>query len=62
MIRGINKENIIMDFLLDTNSVVYAREYGITEVIDGFLYYTYEGSFNDDEIEEIIELLNKEVL
>ncbi len=62
MIRGIKKDLIVMDFMENSNTLNYAREYGIEEVIDGFLYYTYEGSFNDDEINQIIDLLNKEVI
>ena len=61
MIRGIKKEQIITDFRENTNTFNYAKEYGIFEVIDSFLLFTYEGFFNDEEVEEIIDLLRKEV-
>ena len=61
MIRGIKKEQIVMDFIENTSTFDYAKEYGVFEVIDGFLYFTYEGNFTDEEIEEIIDLLEKEV-
>ena len=45
----------------NTNIFNYAKEYGIFEVIDSFLLFTYEGFFNDEEVGEIIDLLEKEV-
>ncbi len=59
MIRGIKKEQIIMDFMENTNTFNYAKEYGIFEVIDSFLYYNYEGNFTDEEVGQIIELLEE---
>lgn len=59
MIRGIKKETIIKNFKEDDNNLEFAREYGVNEVIDGHLYFTYEGKFSDDEIDNIIELLEK---
>ena len=38
MIRGISKKQFIEDMLMDTNSYMVAREYGLYEVIDGFLF------------------------
>ena len=61
MIRGIKKEQIIIDFMENTNIFNYAKEYGIFEVIDSFLLFTYEGFFNDEEVGEIIDLLEKEL-
>ena len=62
MIRGIKKEQIVMDFIENTSTFDYAKEYGIFEAIDSFLYFTYEGFFNDEEVEQIIDLLGKEVM
>lgn len=62
MIRGIKKEQIIIDFMENTNIFNYAKEYGIFEVIDSFLLFTYEGFFNDEEVGEIIDLLEKEAM
>ena len=61
MIRGISKQQFIDDMLMDTNSYMVAREYGLCEVIDGFLYYNYEGTFTDEEVDAIIELFNTEL-
>lgn len=60
MIRGIRIKNIIENFKEDSNTLEYAKEYGINEVIDGHLYYTYSGSFSDEEIDEIIDILSNE--
>ena len=57
MIRGISKERFVEDMLMDTNSYMVAREYGLLEVIDGFLFYNYEGDFTDEEVDAIVELL-----
>ena len=59
MIRGIKKEQIIKDFLANTNTYEYAKEYGLFEVIDSFLFYRYEGNFTETEVEQIIELLEE---
>ena len=61
MIRGISKEQLIDDMLMDNNSYMVAREYGLLEVIDGFLFYNYEGNFTDKEVDAIIELFNEEL-
>lgn len=60
MIRGIEVKTIIENFKEDTNSLEYAREYGINEVIDGHLYCTYEGTFTEEEVESIMSILTKE--
>lgn len=60
MIRGINIKIIIENFKDDKNALEYSKEYGIHEVIDGHLITTYEGFFNDEEVEEIINILTKE--
>ena len=60
VIRGIEVETIIENFKEDTNSLEYAREYGINEVIDGHLYCTYEGTFTEEEVESIMSILSKE--
>ena len=54
------KDTIVRDFKENTNTFNYAKEYGVYEVIDSFLYNTYEGEFNDEEVEQIIQILNKE--
>ena len=61
MIRGISKQQFIDDMLMDSNSYMVAREYGLCEVIDGFLFYNYEGTFTDEEIDAIMELFNTEL-
>lgn len=60
MIRGIEVKTIIENFKEDTNSLEYAREYGINEVIDGHLINTYEGTFTEEEVESIMSILTKE--
>ena len=60
MIRDIEVKTIIENFKEDTNSLEYAKEYGINEVIDGHLYNYYEGTFTEEEVENIINVLNKE--
>ena len=54
------KNDIVKAFKNDGYSVEYAKEYGVNEIIDGFLYYNFEGKFNDEEVEQIMEILNKE--
>ena len=56
-VRGIYLDNIVEDFGLDWdgNTLEVAREYGLEEVIDGFLYYNYEGDFTDEEMDIIME-------
>ena len=61
MIRGISKQQFIEDMLMDTNNYMVAREYGLYEVIDGFLFYNYEGTFTDEEVDAIIGLFNTEL-
>lgn len=61
MIRGISKERLVSDMLMDSNSYMVAREYGLCEVIDGFLYYNYEGTFTYEEVDAIIALFNTEL-
>ena len=61
MIRGINKKDIIKNFKDDSNCFNYALEYGIYEAIDSHLYYTYEGNFSYEEVDEIIELLQENI-
>lgn len=58
MIRGISKQQFIEDMLMDNNSYMVAKEYGLCEVIDGFLFYNYEGTFTYEEVDAIIELFN----
>ena len=60
MIRGIEVKTIIENFKDDDNSLQYAKEYGINEVIDGHLYHTYEGTFTEEEVESIMSILTKE--
>lgn len=57
MIRGISKEILIANFMEDSNSYEYGREYGVNEVIDGHLWNNYEGFFTDEEVDSIVELL-----
>ena len=56
-IRGIYLDNIVEDFGLDWdgNTLECARDYGLEEVIDGFLYHNYEGHFTDEEVDIIME-------
>lgn len=61
MIRGISKERLVNDMLMDSNSYMVAREYGLCEVIDGFLFYNYEGTFTYEEVDAIMELFNTEL-
>ena len=61
MIRNISKKQFIEDMLLDNNTYMVAREYGLLEVIDSFLFYNYEGNFTDEEVDAIIELFNTEL-
>ena len=61
MIRGISKKQFIEDMLMDEHSLAVAREYGLWEVIDGFLYYNYEGTFTYEECDEIMDVLSKEL-
>ena len=57
MIRNISKERLIANFIEDSDAYEYGREYGVYEVIDGHLWYTYEGFFTYEEVDAIVKLL-----
>ena len=63
MVRGIPLEQILEDFGLsyDGHTLECAKEYGVNEVIDGFLYHSYEGSFSDQEVDRIVDYLEEEI-